>query len=356
MKRFLANILAMSSVALLMLTSCKKNDTLVVTSGGKAGAFSASSTNIVLEKSMFADTSTVVTFNFTTPKYGYQAAVTNTMQFDSVGDNWKKPTSVALTVKSTSLSYNTADFNAMLLKMNFKAGVVSQVNVRVVSSISSSVTSTYSSVLTLNVTPFSLVSYIYVPGSYQSTITTSQWIPATADSLVSPTANGVYTGYVYFQSGSQFKITPQKNWNASYGDAGGGAISLTASGNLTAPAAGLYLLTVDLNQNKITYTTYNHTWSLIGDAAIDWNTDIAMPFVQNSNVYQVTTALKNSGGYKFRADDAWTISYGDVTPVTGQLTSNNGANLTPPAVAGTYTVSLSFGNPLLGPTYTVVKN
>ncbi|MDF2433705.1 MAG: starch-binding outer membrane protein SusE/F [Mucilaginibacter sp.] len=354
MKKILTKFIALSSIALFMLSACKKDGVQVTSNGGKPGALTASTTTPALDKTKLADTTKIINFTFTAPDYGFSAAVTNTLQIDSAGDNWANPKSVTLGTKIYKQGYSTADFNSLLLKLNLAAGVKSQVNVRIVHSVSASVTPVYSNVVTLTVTPFNLISYVYVPGSYQSTNSTLQWQPTTADSLVSPTGNGVYTGYVYFQAGSIFKITPAKNWNNAYGDAGGGKISLSAGGNLTAPSAGLYLLTANLNAGTITYTAYNHTWSLIGTAGVDWNTDIQLPFNQNNNAYQVTYALNSSGQFKFRADNAWTLNLGDVTPVTGQLTSNNGANINVPS-NGNYVVSLSFGNPLLAPTYTLLK-
>jgi starch-binding outer membrane protein SusE/F len=354
MKKNLTKLLAVSGIGLLLLGACKKNDALVTANNGTAGTLTASTTNLVLDKTKYDSTANVINFSFTAANFGFSAAVTNTLQIDAAKDNWANPTSVVLGANILSQGYATANFNSMLLKLNLPAGVASQVNVRIVHSISPTVTPVYSNVLSLTVTPFNLISYVYVPGTYQSTISSNQWTPATADSLVSPTDNGVYTGYVYFQGGDNFKVTPAPNWNVSYGDAGNGAIS-TSGGNLTAPATpGLYLVTVDLNKNTIAYSPNIHTWSLIGTAAVDWNTDIQMPFVQNSNVYQTTYALNSAGQFKFRADDAWTTSLGDVSPVDGQLTSNNGANINVPS-NGNYVISLSWGNPLLAPTYTLLK-
>ncbi|MGZ3754372.1 MAG: SusE domain-containing protein [Mucilaginibacter sp.] len=355
MKTILTKFLVLSGVTLLMLSSCKKDGVLVTSSGGTPGALNASTTTPVLSKNSLTDPTAVVTFTFTQPTYGFNAAVTNTLQIDAANDNWAKPTSVTLGTKVLTQSYATADFNNLLLKMGLAGGTTTTVKVRIASTISSSIAPIYSNILTLTVTPFNLISYIYVPGSYQNTSSSLQWLPTTADSLVSPKGNGVYTGYVYFIAGGQFKITPAKNWSASYGDAGGGKISLTAGSNLNAPSTtGLYLLSVDLNANTITITSADHLWSVIGDAAQGWSTDINMTFKQNANAYQVTTALVSTGQFKFRADNAWALSLGDVSPVTGQLTSNNGNNIAVPAT-GNYLISLSYGNPLLAPTYTLVK-
>lgn len=356
MKKLFTIFLTLSGVSLLMFSSCKKNDALVVTKGGTAGTLAANSTTIPLSKSRLSDTASVVNFTYSKPNYGFNAAATNTLQIDVASDNWANPISTTMATRASSQGFNTSDFNAMLLKLNLQGGVASQVVARVQSSIvGSALKPIYSNTVTLTVTPFYLISYVYLPGTYQNTDNTKQWIPATADSLVSPTGNGVYTGYVHFMGGDLFKVTPAKNWNTSYGDAGSGNIS-TSGGNITGPStAGLYSVTVDLNKNTISWTlsTYNHAWSLIGDAAVSWSTDLDMPFNQNANSYQVTTALNTTGGFKFRADHDWTLSLGSSsTPPT--LTSNNGGNLSV-ATAGTYVVSLSFGDPLHAPTYTAVK-
>jgi hypothetical protein len=352
MKTVLTKFIAVSSIPLLMLTACKKNDPIVKTNGGTAGTLSSNTQNLVLQKASFTDTTKVIKFTFTKPEFGFSAAVNNTLQIDSMGDNWKKPQSYTLPAKTYSQGFSTADFNTLLLKMNLAAGLSNKIQVRVQHALSAS-SYVYSNVLTLDVTPFNLISYLWVPGTYQNSDPNKQWIPPAADSLVSPTDNGVYTGYVYFDAGGIFKVTTAKDWNhTNYGDGGGGGKISSSGGNLNSPGAGLYFVTVDLNANTIKYQAYQHTWSLIGDADVDWSTDFQMPFVQNDNAYEVVTTLKSTGGFKFRADNDWAISYGNPTPITGQLTSSNGGNLTAPA-AGKYLVKFTFGNPLLAPSYSL---
>lgn len=346
--------LAFCAAALLMLaTSCKKDETkAVISSNPTGGTLSASATTVSLSKTTL--TSNAVTFSSTNPNFGYSAGVTSTLQIAAKGTNFASPKEVVLSGKNVSQSYTVQDFNAVLLAFNMATGVSGQVEVRMKYTPTSTSTTTvtpvvYSNVLTITATPFALASYLYVPGAYQN------WTPATADSLVSPTSNGVYTGFVYFSSDKSFKITPAKNWNASYGDAGSGTISLSASGNLSAPGAGMYQLTVNTTKGTISYVYYGNNWSVIGDAAQGWSTDVATTFNSSANTFTTTTSLLASGGYKFRADNNWTLSLGDVSPVTGQLTSNNGANIAPPATAGKYLITLNFGNPLTAPSYTVVK-
>lgn len=348
MKTLLTKFLAISSIGLLMLASCKKDETKTVATSGKAGTVQASTNTIVLSKADIANTA--VTFTLTNADYGYKAAVTNTLQIDVPSDNFAKPKEYAFAAGSLTQSFSVPDFNALLLALNLPTGTASQVQVRIKSQISANIAPIYSNAISLTATPFALISYLWVPGTYQGG---KQWDPPTADSLVSPTANGVYTGFVHFDAGGNFKVTSNPDWNhTNYGDAGAGKIS-SSGGNLSSPGAGLYFVTVDLNAGTITYATYGGVWSVIGNGAIDWNTDVDMTFVPATNAYEVTTALNSAGAIKFRADHGWSLNLGDATPVNGTLVAGGG-NIAVPS-NGTYLISLSFGNPLLGPTYKLVK-
>src|SRR3546814_10366076 len=112
----------------------------------------------------------------------------------------------------------------MLLSIDLPVGEPVQLIARLKTQIkSSTLTPVYSDVLNLEATPFSLISYIYVPGDYQG------WNPATADSLTSLKSNGIYDGIIYFPDNAgasfEFKITTAKNWDNGYGDAGDGKLS-----------------------------------------------------------------------------------------------------------------------------------
>ena len=171
------------------------------------------------------------------------------------------------------------------MKLSLPAGVASQVQVRVMQSISSNIAPIYSNALTLTVTPFNLTSYLWVPGAYQG------WSPGTAPTISSPTSNGDFTGIVNFTgSDLTFKITSEADWNGTnYGDGGAGTIS-TSGGNLTAPADGGFLVEVNTNTNKITFTPQ---WSIIGDATPGgWGSDTNMLYDAVHNTWYITATLK----------------------------------------------------------------
>ncbi len=353
MKTVLTKFLAFGSVALLMLPACKKDGNLVTSNGGKAGALTATATTLVLDKTRLTDTSMAIKFNFTAPNYGFSAAVTNTLQIDVPSDNWKNPMSVTLANKVYSQSYSTSDFNALLLKLNLVGGVQSQVQVRIANSISASVAPIYSNVISLTVTPFNLLSWVYVPGAYEG------WNnPGPAeDSLLSPTDNGVYSGIINFTAGNnQFLIVPVKNWNNKYatnqgastsGSSSNYAVTYNGSNNFYAPtAAGQYLVTLDVNANTITIVPADY-YSVIGDAALGWNTDVPMKYVNDGNGnWTVTTTLLSTGSFKVRQDDAWTYSWGIPNAgsagagIANTLNDSSNGNI-PVPVSGSHTVTFN---------------
>jgi hypothetical protein len=363
MKKVLTKFLALSSISLLMLSACKKDGTLVTSNGGKPGALTASVTTLVLDKTKLTDSTSVINFKFTAPNYGYSAAVTNTLQLDAAGDNWAKPTSVTLGTKVLSQGYNTADFNALLLKLNLIGGTTAQIQVRVMHTISADVMPIYSNVVNVTVTPFNLAAWVYVPGAYQG------WLPATADSLLSATSNGIYTGIINFTAGNnQFLITPGKTFDNKYATndpTGNTSKTVTVNGpnNFYAPAAaGQYVVTLNVNTNTITFAQANY-YSVIGSVTPggDFSTDVDLKFVNSINQDWEGIVPMTAGQFKFRQNNDWTYSWGDIaTPDGKDATNASGGNINV-AAAGNYKVTFAIpittvGNPPpVTATYTLAK-
>lgn len=343
---------------MLMLAACKKDGAIVQTTAGSAGALTASASTVVLSKANLTDTTKVINFTFTQPTFGFSSAITNTLQIDAAGDNWASPKSVNLPVRVLKAGYSTADFNSLLLKLNLPTGVSSPVMVRVMSTVSASMAPVYTNVATINATPFALTSFLYVPGAYQG------WNPATADSLLSATSNGIYTGIINFSAGNlEFKINPAKNWVHAYGYDANGNVKYDASGgsNFKAPAAGLYWITLNLNNLTITYVAVSKYYSLIGDATTKgWTGDTDMKYNNGISSWTVIAPLTSGGGFKVRMNHDWGTSYGYLANPDGMtLTSASGGNMKV-ATNGNYMVTFqpifdATGNMTNTANYSVVK-
>jgi hypothetical protein len=350
MKKLLTCLLTIGSIALLILSSCKKNDTMIVNSGSKSSALTANLVTLVLDKTKLKDTSAVISFNFTAPSYTYKAVVNNVLQIDADGDNWKSPTSAALG-KSGSHGYNTSDFNTLLLKLNLPADKASKVNVRVANELSNVVAS-YSNVVTLTVTPFNLVSFIYVVGQFNGYST------AAPDSLVSLTSNGIYEGVINFPAGNnRFLVLPAKSFDNKYATTASPELTtdsitystefVTGGGSdLYAPTdAGYYHITLNTNTNVITVARTN-SYSAIGDATPPlgngYTVDNDMKYVNGNQDWELTVGMVQAGGFKIRQNHDWGWSWGTLaTPDGATLTDNKGGNI-PITAAGTYKVTFTY--------------
>jgi hypothetical protein len=244
MKKIFISFLALSSVVLLMLSSCKKDETKAYSSIGGTGTLSASTTSPALSKAN-ADAN-AITFNWqSTTVTGNASAISYTLQFDKKGNNFAAVREIAVT--GTTQSVTQGAMNTVLLNLGLPDGVAASIETRLKSVIAPNAAPAYSNVLTLTVIPYSLISYIYVPGAYQG------WDPAKAPTLASATSNGIYTGIITVPASSptlEFKIAPAPNWNTSYGGAAG--VLSTSGPNIFFPSAGNFK--VDVNLNTLTYS------------------------------------------------------------------------------------------------------
>ncbi|MGY3054176.1 hypothetical protein ACVWYG_002382 [Pedobacter sp. UYEF25] len=336
MRSILFKSLAFSFLA-LSLWSCKKDENRTVATSGSSGDLKASTSTVVVDKSML--TKDVVTFNMASANFGFKAAVSNVLQIAPKGTNFEKPSETILETNATTKAFNGLDFNNLLLGLKLSSAVNSDIEVRVKSSISNTVAPVYSNVLTISAKPFPLTAWIYVPGNYQG------WNPSTADSLISPTGDGIYTGIIPFDGG-EFKITPQKKWDVAYGDAGGGKISASSGDNLTSLTSGAKQLVVDLNEKTITITPL--VWAAVGSATpSDWPTGLSsykeldMKFINDgSNTWKITLPLQ-PGEMKFRKDHDWGTNIGDGgdnIKITSAGTYNISLTLNADGKTGTYKV------------------
>ena len=351
MKNLIGKILAISSIGLLLLSSCKKTDPIVAISDAttKTGVFTTSTTTPVLDRAN--PTAAAITVTTATTNYGYNAVITYTLQVDIKGNNFANPVSAVLT--SLSQTYSAADFNRIIIGLK-KPGVSTQYEMRIQSSLSPTAGFAYSNVIGITATAFPAISYIYVVGSYQGYNT------AAPDSL-SSTVTGIYTGVVNFTAGTRFLILPAKNFANKYATItnppGGTATTLTyatefvtGGGNdLYAPtAAGYYIVTLNTIANTITVTQTN-SYSVIGYTAVDaanntnFSADVPLKYVNDGVTGWSAVVALVPGSFKIRQNNDWTFSWGipkagsEGAGIANTLNYTTNDNI-PVAVAGNYKV------------------
>lgn len=322
------------------LQSCDKDETKTVLldeQSRTSAVLAVSSSTIVLSKEVAEQT--MLQIRLSPASFGYQAAISNTLQFAVKGSNFAEVKEVIIPNGQDSLDFTGYNLNTQVLALNVPTGEPTAIEVRIKSSISGSIAPVYSTPVSLEITPYAAVSYLYVPGAYQD------WVIEVAESLISPTSNSIYTGIIYFpEADSEFKITPLRDWTQSYGDAGDNKIILNGGGNIKAPRAGNLELTVNTNNNTIAYA--DHSWGVIGDATPGgWGADTDMRYDNANQVWKVTVDFV-VGNFKFRKNHDWGTNLGGAN---GTL-SAGGADIAV-SQAGTYDIVLDVTNN----TYTLVK-
>ncbi len=293
------------------------------------------------------------TLTWTKADYGFQAAVSYTVQIDFTGKNFA--TAVDL-VTTTNLSTDlmVGNLNQKLLAMGAKTNVTNDMEIRVVAKVNDNVQTLPSNVSKMKILPYKVIIIypsLYLPGNYQKASGyTSDWSPDKAQQIYSVKQNDKYEGYVNMVgSGIKFKFTDEPNWDLNWGDDGFNGTLDKNGADIPIPSAGYYRIKADIK--ALTYSFLKTDWGLIGDATPGgWDNDTNMTYDSATKTWKVTLALK-VGKIKFRANDAWDLNYGD-NGFDGSL-EEGGADI-PVAEAGNYTVTLNLE--VAGYAYEVKKN
>ncbi len=125
--------------------------------------------------------------------------------------------------------------------------------------------------------------------------------------------------------------------NTNYSSADFPAGTGTAGSTTMIPAvAGHYNIT--FNASTFAYNFAYTPISLIGDGASGWGTDIQMTSTDGGNNYTLTNQFLSTGYVKFRANSAWSTSWGSTAWPTGTGTLG-GDNI--PTSPGTYDITFN---------------
>jgi hypothetical protein len=335
----LLNKMLVLMLSSLVLWGCKKDETMTKVGNGTGGNITASATTVVLNKATI--TNSVLAIYFTRPDFGYNAAVTNTLQIGRNGTNFVGAKEYVIDPGSSSKLFTGMELNSLLLSMDLPTGTSSLVNVRIKSSVSTNVEPVYTNVLNLNVTPFALTEYLYMPGAHQG------WNASNPDSLISETGNGIFRGIIQFTSSlSQFKLLRNKAWGPpEFGRASGQGDTAPSTGilvggqNLVGPVTAApyttdnFEVVANMNTNTIAYTP--NSWGLIGSATPGgWSDDTVMKYNNTTKTWSVRVTLTN-GMIKFRKNHDWAVNLGG----SGGNLSQGGSDIA--VTAGTYTITLN---------------
>lgn len=147
-----------------------------------------------------------------------------------------------------------------------------------------------------------------------------------------------FTGFMYLNQNG-FKFCSEPNWDGT--NYGATFFSKEGDNIIMTEEAGYYKVEVDLSAKTYTLTPIT-TIGVIGDATEGgWDSDQDMTYVpynsetKEPGYWEIKDINLTAGAIKFRANDAWDISWGgDIN----SLTTNNGGNIT--VEAGIYDIKL----------------
>lgn len=154
----------------------------------------------------------------------------------------------------------------------------------------------------------------------------------------------VFRGIVTLLDG-EIKFRMNNDWGTNWGDDGANG-TMELNGANIASTAGIYIVTVDLNNLEYTLEQIPSVWGVVGSGYNNWGAtpdgaftrDWSRPF---DEIWIVEGITLLDGEIKFRANNDWGVNYGD-NGGDGTL-ELNGANI--PSTAGTYNIQLDFSDP-----------
>lgn len=249
MKKSLTQALGFCAALLLLVSSCKKDEVRTVIQPGAAPTLTSSANNLVLLQPNSAKD--VATYTWTPVSFGYQAAVTYTLQFDKKGGDFSAPVSFdAGTVLTKTLS--VADLNSVYQSKGLIGATpaATPVDVRVVATVGATAPAVASAATGVMATPYSFCAQ---PAQAWGIIGPAgvSW-----DADITLTYDCVAKTYSYTGAlkADEFKFRFNKGWDANLGGSSSTGGTLTQGGdNLKITKAGTY--TVVLSPGTIDPTT-----------------------------------------------------------------------------------------------------
>lgn len=159
--------------------------------------------------------------------------------------------------------------------------------------------------------------------------------------LAGPAFDGKYKGYFYLDGEFKFKPNGEKdNWTGDWEDNGNNTIDVNGKGNVAAPAAGFYTVSVDLS--SMTYAMKKfEAMRAVGDAVPGgWDAGNVMTYNSGKHQWELKGVTLKAGSLKFRSDAGW-----DNVNLGGSLTKleDNGNNIAITAT-GKYDITLHLEN------------
>ena len=306
----------------LGIMSCQDRELITIEPESAPIVMDLSTQNLVLDPNFPSNPAITVSWDpakFNVPvetKYSVEISATEGFETKEV---------VGSTTQSvTHLSFSNVQMNNAAKKIGFVPGVAQKMYFRVVSFIGVNDYEQVSNVTSLLITPYLAAPiYNFVDLYLVGDATAAAW-DNNADNknllpLLKTAEDNQYTFTGFFKQGGFKMIKVKGFWDAQFGlGAASGMLSIDGgSGNIPVAADGYYKLTV--NTADLTYTfepatvsttTYDNI-SIIGNVNGNWDTDTQLTqSTFDPHVWSIHSVSLKEGEFKFRANNAWDVSWG----------------------------------------------
>lgn len=323
-----------SSLLLMLLVSCAREDDKEMLNENSAGTLSADKSAVVLDNNTPVDEA--IKFSYTLPTFSPAVVPSYSIEFGLKDDKFITKAEFPVSKDMLSAAITHKELNDLLLTIDAKPGELTHVEARFKTSFNNQ-TNYYSDVINLEITPFVSFKNLYLVGD----ATEADWNnnnnnqPLFRDPV---NVNKFYfTGY--FTSGGFKLLEKLGEWHPQWG-VNGNVVAVSNPDGSNEPAsfsvatAGYYTFQIDIKAKTFSLTPYTGsltaypTIGIIGSATADgWNSDQDLSSsTLNPHVWRVNNIPLIIGESKFRANNDWGTNWGGNTPLSG-VSTINGANI-----------------------------
>jgi hypothetical protein len=289
-------------IALLSFRGCEKKELLTINGEIAPNEMdNLSKTEYVL--SLGDADQTFETFSWTAPDYGFNAAITYTVQADVSGNEFAGAFDIVTVTHSTSASVTVGEFNQLMLEAELSPDTPHSLEFRVESVVNDNVDPVYSVVKTATVTAYPTD----FPPIYMIGDATGGWDLALAVVMYTTGAPGEYSiinewtndGAFRFFDAPDWNATKQWNWtyfeggtvDANFENANDGDTNIRFIGT-----SGFYRITVNFATKTISLEPVEKPRRLLVGSAMPGGWDIQNPtemtFISDG-VFEVTSQFIN---------------------------------------------------------------
>lgn len=325
-------------LAVIGLIACSDRELVTVENVGAPMVVDLSTQNLFLDQNFPGNPALTVTWS--AAQYSVPVSVNYSIEISSKAD-FSAPFELSKVIESNrTIAFTVNQLNEAAKRIGLVPDVAQMMYFRVTSNLGGGDLPSVSNVTGLSITPYlASPTYDYADlflignaavGNWDNLATNNTLVP-----LLKTSTSTKFTHTGFFKSGNDtgFKMIKVKgSWDAQFGFGSAGVLSTDGgSGNLTVPADGYYKLTVDTA--ALTYTlepvanptaTYEKV-SIIGTVNGDWNTDTQLTKSSfDPHLWTASSVSLKGGEFKFRANNAWDVSWGGDSEFFGTSTIGGG--------------------------------